>query len=193
MRTYNTNRGRKSGFTLIELLIVVGIISLLIVVLAAALLPWLGKSDERRAIAMIENFGGAISGGTHVLDEATFKRDAGTLSGRISSDPKTRSSQMLLFYLAPSRSTWETARFYKDRGYAPTLQPEQFQEQTREEGGGLPFVVDPWERPIWYNYDAVQSAHFLYSSGADGIAGNDDDLIYDGRKNKVVKREDLGG
>ena len=68
-----------------------------------------------------------------------FKKDVGKGSARISTDEKTALSQMMLFYLAPSRSVWESSELYKGQNYNPKLQPEEFAEFTIDEGGQMPY------------------------------------------------------
>jgi len=183
-------RASKSGFTLIELLIVVGIISILIVVLAIAVLPWLGKSDEKASRNLLQTIGPVMAGREVPPMLATFKKDAGKRSGQIAGDEDKASSQMMLFYSAPSRSSWDGSALYKDRNYEPDLQPENFVEFTREDSG-LPYLVDAWDHVIWYKYNNDLKAGFVYSRGADNEKGNDDDLIYDPRDNKVKNRDEM--
>jgi len=187
----NNMRANRQGFTLIELLIVVGIISLLIVVLAVAILPWLSKSEESATRTLLQQIGPVITGEKNPPTIKKFKKDAGQLSSRISSDEKLASSQMMLFYAAPTRSTWEGSDLYKDQNYAPLLQPEDLAKFTREEGGRLPHLVDAWEKPIWYKFDNNLKLGFVYSSGPDAMPGTPDDLIFDSRNNKVKSREEM--
>lgn len=182
---------RRAGFTLIELMIVIGIIAVLVVVLAVAVLPALSKSDESATRTMLQDIGAQICGQQVVPTVAKFRKDASDLSGRIASDDKMASSQMMLFYTAPDRSTWDSAKYYKGQNYNPKQQPEQYLKFTREQGGGLPFLVDAWENPIWYEYDKTVKAGFVLSRGKDGEWNTTDDLIYDSRNTKVVKREEL--
>jgi prepilin-type N-terminal cleavage/methylation domain-containing protein len=185
----NTRKG-KTGFTLIELLIVVGIISVLIVVLAIAVLPWLSKSDEKASRTILSQIGSAMSGGKVVPTLAKFKKDAGSLSGKISADEKKASSQMMLFYMAPSRSTWEASTLYKGRNYEPTLTPEDFAEFTRDEGG-LPYLVDAWDQVIWLEYHKELNGVAIYSAGEDMLPKTPDDLIFDPRDVKVKTRAEM--
>lgn len=179
----------RAGFTLIELMIVVGIIAILVVVLAVAVLPALSKNDEKATISLLQNIGPEICGRKVPPTMTKFKKDAGSLSGRISGDEKIASSQMMLFYVAPSRSIWDGAKYYKDQSYNPTQQPESFAKFTRETGGGLPYLVDAWEMPIFYEYDKNAKTSFVFSNGEDTLWNTPDDLIFDVRNNQVIKRE----
>ncbi|MBZ0135149.1 MAG: type II secretion system GspH family protein [Planctomycetes bacterium] len=187
----NMQRVHNKGFTLIELLIVVGIISLLLVVLAVAVLPALSKGDEKASISLLQQVGPEMTSRTPAPTLKQFKKDAGSLAGRISSDEKIATSQMMLFYLAPSRSTWDGAKYYEGQNYAPKHQPEEFQEFTREEGGKLPHLVDAWDNPIWYEYDTRTKSGYVFSSGKDGAVGTPDDFIFDSRNNSVKMREQV--
>lgn len=183
-------RTLNKGFTLIELLIVVGIISLLLVVLAVAVLPALSQGDEKATKSLLQQVGPEFTAKTPAPTLKQFRKDAGEASGRISSVEKIAWGQAMLFYLAPSRSTWDGSTLYKGQNYAPKHQPEEFSEFTREEGGKLPHLVDAWENPIWYDYNAKTKTGYVMSSGEDGLPGTPDDFIYDPRNNKVVKAED---
>lgn len=179
------NRASRSGFTLIELLIVVGIISVLIVVLAIAVLPWLGKSEEKATRTILSQIGTAMSDKKVIPTIVKFKKDAGQLSGKIDGNERKASSQMMLFYMAPSRSTWDGSAIYKGRNYEPVLAPEQFAEFTREDGGRLPYLVDSWDNVIWYEYDKDLKGGAIFSAGEDGMPNNDDDLVFDPRDSNV--------
>ena len=97
-----TNRNNK-GFTLIELMIVVGIIAVLVAVLAVAILPWLNKAKPRATKALLQNIGNAISGEKVAWTEKSFRADAGGLAASASSDDKKKSSQIMVFYLCPTK------------------------------------------------------------------------------------------
>jgi prepilin-type N-terminal cleavage/methylation domain-containing protein len=190
LRLNASTRNQKTGFTLIELLIVVGIIAVLIVVLAIAVLPWLSKSDEKATRTILSQIGSAMSGGKVVPTIAKFKKDAGQLSGKISGEEDKASSQMMLFYMAPSRSTWEGSALYKGRNYEPTLTPEDFAEFTREDSGKLPYLVDAWDKVIWYDYDKAVGG-MIWSAGEDMQKRTPDDLVFDPRDAKVKKRDEI--
>lgn len=182
-------RTLKKGFTLIELLIVVGIISLLLVVLAVAVLPALSKGDEQATTSLLQQVGPEFSARTPAPTLKQFRKDAGSSASRISGNDKIAWGQAMLFYLAPSRSTWDSADYYKGQNYAPKHQPEEFAEFTREEGGMFPYLVDAWDKPIWYKYNAKSKSGYVMSSGEDGLPGTPDDFIFDARNNKVVKAD----
>ena len=184
-------RTLNKGFTLIELLIVVGIISLLLVVLAVAVLPALTKGDEKATVSLLQQVGPEFTSKTPAPTMKQFKRDAGDASSRISSDPKIAWGQAMLFYLAPSRSTWDSSDLYEGQNYNPKHQPEEFAEFTREEGGQLPYLVDAWGNPIWYDYNAKTKSGYVMSKGEDGLPDTPDDFIFDSRNNKVVKAENV--
>jgi len=184
-------RTLQKGFTLIELLIVVGIISLLLVVLAVAVLPALSQGDEKATVSLLQQVGPEITSRTPAPTIKQFKRDVGSGSARISSDEKTALSQMMLFYLAPSRSVWESSELYKGQNYNPKLQPEEFAEFTIDEGGQMPYLVDAWEKPIWFEYDSRTKSGYVFSRGPDNLENTPDDFIFDSRNAKVVKREDI--
>ncbi|MCA8915592.1 MAG: type II secretion system protein [Planctomycetes bacterium] len=185
-------RNSRRGFTLIELLIVVGIISILIVVLFVAILPWLKKSEDKASRTLLQQIGGALSADKVSLSIKKFKKDAGSnLSGRIAADEDLASSQMMLFYAAPTREVWDQSTLYKDRNYAPKLQPQEFTKFTRDEGGKLPYLVDAWETPLKYKYEKIFDGGIIISAGADKMFGNPDDLIYDPRNNTVKTREEM--
>ena len=184
-------RNQKRGFTLIELLIVVGIISLLVVVLFVAVFPWLGKSKVSATTSLLQQIGGTLSADKLSLNVNKFKKDAGSLSKDISNDEKTASSQMMMFYTAPTREVWDQSSLYKDRNYAPKLQPQEFTKFSRDDAGKLPYLVDAWETPIWYKYEKVFNGGVIYSAGEDTVPGNADDLIYDPRNDRVKLREEL--
>ena len=182
-------RTRKTGFTLIELLIVVGIISVLIVVLAIAVLPWLSKSDEKASRTILQQLGSAMDQGKVVPTIAKFKKDAGQLAGKISQDQNKASSQMMLFYLAPNRATWEASNLYKGRDYAPILTPEDFAEFTRDDNG-LPYLVDAWDNVISYQHEKGAGG-LIWSWGEDKQWKTPDDLVFDPRDSKVHTREEI--
>jgi prepilin-type N-terminal cleavage/methylation domain-containing protein len=186
----NYNHKRRAGFTLIELMIVVGIIVVLMAVLAIAIMPWLRKSDEKATRTLLLNIGPQITGGKVAPSIKKFKKDAGSLSSKISSDKKFASSQMMLFYTAPTRETWDSAKCYKDQNYNPPQQPQQYAEFTQTDKG-LPYLVDAWGTCIWYEYDKTVKAGFVFSEGEDMQWNTPDDLIYDSRNNKVSRRDEL--
>jgi prepilin-type N-terminal cleavage/methylation domain-containing protein len=181
----------RSGFTLIELLIVVGIISLLVLVLTVAVMPRLLQNQVRTTEALLQRIGGPATETRVVFTVERFQADAGEIAGWISRDEKIRSSQMLTFYLAPSREVWERSSFYRGE-HDPKLPPDTLSEfMVRGGEREMPYIVDPWGNPIWYVHDAGLNAVFLVSAGPDGIWSNDDDLIYDSRNNRVAMRRDL--
>ena len=72
-------RNSRRGFTLIELLIVVGIISILIVVLFVAILPWLKKSEDKASRTLLQQIGGALSADKVSLSIGVYFDNAGRL------------------------------------------------------------------------------------------------------------------
>jgi prepilin-type N-terminal cleavage/methylation domain-containing protein len=189
MQAFKRNSSRK-GFTLIEVLIVVGIIALLVMVLAIAILPMVAQSDERRTRTLLQTIAPVAEG--HTLPNLeTFRRDAGNLADRISSDNDIAHSQMMLFYLAPSNEVWQGSRLYAGQNYNPQFRPEEFSEYTRTDTGKLPYLVDAWDRPLRWQYDTAVSALFISSAGPDGEFGTNDDLVLDTRMNEVRTLEEL--
>jgi prepilin-type N-terminal cleavage/methylation domain-containing protein len=192
MKIHSNIRNRRSGFTLIELLIVVGIIAVLVVVLAVAILPWIAKSDVNATKSLLQQVGPVITGDTKVRPTLKkFREDAGDLSGRIHANEDIASSQMILFYIAPSRSVWDQSELYGGTNYKPKVSPDDVAEFTREEGGKLPYLIDPWGNPIQYVYDKKMKSAFVYSNGADGQWKTPDDIIYMASSNEVKLREEM--
>lgn len=179
----------KRGFTLIELLIVIGIISVLVAVLAIALLPWLNKAKPRATTTLLKNIGDAVGGERVSFSEVQFKKDAGPVAGQASTDEKKRSSQILVFYLCPSKDVWDKAPGYKGRSYEPKLLPEQYKDalDTSEK---LPFFKDAWDRTLWYKIDK-SGRFYVWSAGADGQWETNDDLVYDSANSAVKEYGDL--
>jgi prepilin-type N-terminal cleavage/methylation domain-containing protein len=193
MNRQNTGdrRTKARGFTLIELLIVVGIISLLLVVLAVAVLPALAKGDENATKALLQQVGPAFTGRTPMPTIDRFKRDAGQLSTRISGNERVAYAQMMLFYMAPTRETWDGSNLYKNSNYAPKVDPKEFAEFTRQEGGQLPYLVDAWDEPLRYMYDTQTKTEYVWSHGPDKMDRTEDDLIFNGSSAQVVVRGDV--
>jgi prepilin-type N-terminal cleavage/methylation domain-containing protein len=186
-----THRLHRRGFTLIELLIVVGIIVVLLVVLAVAILPKLITAKENNTKTLLNNAYSGLPLSVGALTPAKFRSDAGTLSRKIHPDDKIESSQMLLFYLAPSRPTWDGSKLYAGRNYDPPNTPETFAEFTMEEADRLPWLVDAWGKELWYRLDRGANVAYLQSAGQDSIWDNEDDLIYDPRSGTVKNRSDM--
>ncbi len=187
-RTHRTNR---RGFTLIELLIVVGIIVVLLVVLAVAILPKLLAAKENNTKTLLSNAYSGLPLGVGTLTPDKFRSDAGNLSRKIHQDEKIQSSQMLLFYLAPSRETWDSSKLYAGRNYDPPNTPETFAEFTVTESDRLPWLADAWGKELWYRLDRGAGVAYLQSAGQDSIWDNDDDLVYDPRSGSVKSRAEL--
>ena len=178
------------GFTLIELLIVIGIIAVLVAVLAVALLPWLNKSKPRATKTLLKNIGDAVAGERVSYSEPQFKKDAGPLASSASTDEKKRSSQILVFYLCPTKDIWDKAPTYKSRSYDPKLPPEQYKDMLDTTSEKLPFFKDAWDRTLWYKIDK-SGRFYLWSAGADGQWDNDDDLVYDSANSSVKEYAEL--
>jgi prepilin-type N-terminal cleavage/methylation domain-containing protein len=178
------------GFTLIELLIVIGIIAVLVVVLAFAVFPFIARSDVSATKTMLTNVGTGLPANPKVLDLKQFRTHAGpTLGSKIDPDPRKASSQMLLFYLAPSQEVWRDAKLYERQSYNPPNQPESFAEFT--DGTGLPWLVDRWNTPLWYDYDPTVKAGYIMSAGPDKIWKTEDDLIFDPKSESVKERREM--
>ena len=187
----NMRRAGAAGFTLIELMIVIAIIATLVAVLALAIIPWLSKSEEQATRSLLSTTGAAVSQQKSGLDMAKFRKDAGTLSGQIDSDPKLASSQMMVFYAAPSAAVWQEAPLYKGRQHAPEIAPEQVQDNLRGDSNGLQHFVDNWETPLWYRWDKATKSAVIQSAGPDREWETDDDLVYMGSSGSVKTREEL--
>ena len=178
------------GFTLIELMIVVGIIVILVAVLAVAILPYLKRIKPKKTQALLQTVGGAVVNKT--FREKTFRRDVGSLSGQISSDAKIRSSQMLAFYLCPSRRAWDQSRLYAGQVYDPELDADSLRNADSLVGDGdLLQLVDAWGNPIWYHFDKKRKTLLIESRGEDEKWNTDDDIIYDARVEQTVMRENF--
>jgi prepilin-type N-terminal cleavage/methylation domain-containing protein len=184
-------KNRRKGFTLIELLIVVGIIVLLVSVLAVAIMPLMGQGDVRRTRSLLQSIAPIADSGRTLPTLETFRRDAGDLSRQISNDNDIAHSQMILFYLAPSRDVWDGSRLYRGRNYDPLFQPEQFSDSTVNSPNLMPYLVDAWETPLRWQYDRNVQALFIMSAGPDKAFGNNDDLVLDTRSNEVTTLEAL--
>jgi prepilin-type N-terminal cleavage/methylation domain-containing protein len=185
-----TDRNTRRGFTLIELLIVVGIIVVLLVVLAITILPKLMAAKENNTRTLLTNvYGGISTQGT--LRQEKFRRDAGNLSRKIESDEKISSSQMLLFYLAPSREVWDGSKLYAGQNYNPPNTQETYAEFLREETDKLPWLVDAWGTTIWYQEDRQAGVAYIRSAGPDGVWDNDDDLIFDPKSETIKLRSEM--
>lgn len=187
----NVRRAGASGFTLIELMIVIAIIAVLVAVLALAILPWLGKSEEQATRGLLSTTGAAISMHKGGLDVAKFRKDAGPLASQIDSDAKLASSQMMAFYSSPSLAVWESAPLYKGRAHSPEIAPEQVQDNLRGDAGGLQHFVDNWETPLWYRWDKATKSAVIQSAGPDREWETEDDLVYMGSSGSVKTREEL--
>lgn len=180
------------GFTLIELLIVIGIISVLVVVLALAILPWLSKSDENNTKTILQTINSTIGGHKGTLTIEQFKKDAGQLAMKIDSNDDVAHAQMLLFYIAPSREVWEQSAKYGGTNWNPPVQPETISEFIyKDDASRLPHLVDAWGKPIVFSYDRPSKTSFVYSFGPDMTKGNDDDLMMIVGETTVKTREEL--
>lgn len=184
-----TNRNNK-GFTLIELMIVVGIIAVLVAVLAVAILPWLNKAKPRATKALLQNIGNAISGEKIAWTEKSFRADAGGLAASASSDDKKKSSQIMVFYLCPTKEVWDQAPTYKGKAYQPKLPLEQFKDSLKDDAGKIQYFVDAWDRPLWYKIEKSGSL-LIMSAGEDGNWETGDDLIFESRTNSVKERSEF--
>jgi prepilin-type N-terminal cleavage/methylation domain-containing protein len=183
----NTMRNRR-GFTLIELMIVIGIIAVLVAVLALAVLPWLSKSAENSTRSLLNSVGGMLADEKNVLTLEKFRKDAGqNLSGQIHSDPKKASAQLILFYYAPAKDTWDKSAYFKGQGYNPRVEPKQWAEFTKTDSTApdLPFLTDGWNNEVYYYYDKAAKIVIVRSWGKDGQPDTDDDLAFDGGSNQV--------
>jgi prepilin-type N-terminal cleavage/methylation domain-containing protein len=185
------HRTNRRGFTLIELLIVIGIISLLVVVLAVAVLPFIGRSEENRTRALLQTIQANIGAQRVAMDESAFRRDAGDLAGQIHSDDKIRSSQMLLFYFAPTREIWDGSNLYSGRNYDPAIAPETFAEFTEREQRRMPWIVDSWGTTLWYRWDATAQVAYVMSAGPDREWESPDDLILDVNSGQIRTRAEM--
>ncbi|MCQ3950843.1 MAG: prepilin-type N-terminal cleavage/methylation domain-containing protein [Planctomycetaceae bacterium] len=180
------------GFTLIELMIVIGIVAVLVAVLAVAILPWIQKAKPRATKALLQNVGNALAGEKVTPNETSFRKDAGALAATLSNDDKMKSSQILVFYLCPTKEVWDQAPAYKGKSYSPKQDPQQFKDSMRGDAGKLQYFVDAWDRPVWFRIE--KSGAFLISSaGDDGQWDTDDDLIFDSRNNSVRERAEILG
>lgn len=180
----------EKGFTLIELLIVVGIIAVLVAVLGIALLPWIAKAKPRATKALLKNIGDAVAGERVAFSETQFKKDAGALATNLASDEKTRSSQILVFYLCPTKEVWDKAPGYKGRSYDPKFPPEQYKDSLDTTAQKMPFFKDAWDRPLWYRIDK-SGRFYLWSAGDDGQWENADDWVYDSANSTVKEFSEL--
>lgn len=185
------NRG---GFTLIELLVVIGIIAVLVVVVMVALLPALLQSKHQATKSLLNTMGGALAGMRTLPNKTQFNKDAGqSLANTL--DWKARekgSSQLIVFYLCPSRDVWNEAPLYKNRDYQPTLDPAQYKDMLlSDDSSRLQYMADAWGTPLWYVVDKM--GFFLISAGEDMKFDTKDDWIYDSQSNNVAKREDMAG
>ena len=186
----NVNRNTRRGFTLIELLIVVGIIVVLLVVLAITILPKMMAAKENNTRTLLTNIYGGIST-MGILRQDKFRRDAGNLSRKIESDEKISSSQMVLFYLAPSRETWDGSKLYAGQNYNPPNTQEMYAEFLMEDVDKLPWLVDAWDTPIWYQEDRQAGVAYIRSAGQDGVWDTEDDLIFDPKSESIKLRADM--
>ena len=180
------------GFTLIELMIVIGIIAVLVVVLAIAILPWLSKSDENNTKTLLQSVHAAVSGNKSVLTIEKFKKDAGSMAVKIDSNDDIALAQMLLFYIAPSKEVWDNSALYKGTTYNPTNRSEEFAEFTNSDNASrLPYLVDAWGNPLVYSYDKVAKNVYIYSRGPDGKEKTDDDVILDTSSGTIKLRSEF--
>lgn len=185
------NMRAKRGFTLIELLIVIGIIGVLVIVLAVAIFPAISKSAENNTKLLLQNVHTSLSSGRGELSMERFQRDAGSLANRIHSDDKKASSQMLLFYIAPTPEIWQNSQLYAGTNYNPQTQPEALSEFTHIEPNRLPWLKDAWGNELWYHYDRASDTPYIMSAGPDGIWENADDLVLDTRSGQIQSRADM--
>ncbi len=188
MQTMRYRKQANRGFTLIELLIVIGIIAVMVAVLALAVLPWLSKSEEKATTSIMQQVGGLLNDTKTGYSVQKFRKDAGKLSGKI--NDKVASAQLLVFYFAPSKEVWDTADYYKNQNYAPKVQPSDWQSFIKQDGDQLPYLCDAWGTALEYTYDKTANAVVVKSAGEDTKFGTDDDFIFDGRNNKVIKVSD---
>lgn len=180
------------GFTLIELLIVIGIISVLVVVLALAILPWLSKSDENNTKTLLTTVNSTIGGHKGALTLEQFKKDAGQLAMKIDSQDEIAYAQMLLFYTAPSREVWEQSAKYGGTNWNPPVQPETLGEFINKDNASrLPHLVDAWGKPVVFSYDRASKTAYIYSFGPDMEKNTDDDLMMIVGETTVKTRAEL--
>lgn len=183
------HRSNNRGFTLIELMIVIGIIAVLVAVLALAVLPYLSRAAENTTRSTLNSVGGLLANETNPPTLEKFRRDAGPLAGQISSDEKEASAQLMVFYYAPSAAAWNSSNLYKGRSYDPQVPPERWAEFTHQYSGGsdMPYLADGWDTPYWYYYDAKAKTVLVRSAGPDKEWDTEDDLVYVGTKQQVLK------
>ncbi|MCC6574087.1 MAG: prepilin-type N-terminal cleavage/methylation domain-containing protein [Planctomycetes bacterium] len=180
---------RNSGFTLIELMVVVGIIAVLVTVIMVALLPALMKSRENATRTLLTSLGSLVGGMQVKPNKKQFDKDAGaTLSAQLDSNREKATSQLLLFYVCPSRDVWAEAPLYKSRDYQPQLDPAQYKDLIMDGGGKLQYFADAWGTSLWYGLDKTGEL-YLISAGEDMTFETPDDLIYDGKADQVWKRD----
>lgn len=184
------NLRKNQGFTLIELLVVVAIIAVLVVVIMVALWPALTRSRAEATKTLLTNMGTALANMRPLPNKTQFTKDAGPLAGSLDTSEAKASSQLLVFYLLPSRDVWQEAPLYKGRDYQPQFDPAQYKDQLFDSGGKIQFLADGWGTPVWYTIDR-QGAFYLISAGEDMKFDTPDDFIYDSKSNTVDKRENL--
>lgn len=184
-------RKTNQGFTLIELMIVIGIIVVLMAVLAVAIFPMISRSNENGTKALLQQIGGAMNSKKGAYSVKKFQKDIGSLSKALESDPKKRSSQMMLFYVAPTERAWNESKLYKGKNYAPEIDPVNLKESIMNEESALPYLADAWGTTLWYKYDKGAKTMLILSAGEDRAWDTEDDLVYDGRSDSVKFMEEI--
>lgn len=177
----NQSRTIRRGFTLIELLIVVGIIIVLVAVLALAIIPWLSKADTNATKSIMDNVGTLLEAQRNTLSVSQMQRDAGPFSGQISHDAKIASSQLLVFYFAPSQKVRESAPVYRGGvGVGSSVDAKDWAKFLMNESGAedMPYLVDSWGTTYWYTFEKASGKTILRSAGEDLKWDTDDDLAH---------------
>ena len=136
------------------------------------------------------NFGGVLSGMKTLPNKVQFAKDAGSLANGLDRSEQKASSQILVFYFCPSSEVWDTAPLYKNKDYAPQVDPAQYKDLLQKPESGLQYMADAWGTEIWYMVDRT-GQFYLISAGEDTKFNTDDDFIYDGGSNSISKRESL--
>ena len=181
---------RRRAFTLVELLVVMSVIAILMSLLVPTLHAIRKQVNEARCEGMIQGLGMAIE--AYKQRHYVYPPDSHTSLSYV--------SEALAYYLsgasiaygpgsAPSGYPWYHIIFKDPSGSGRRASHilYQFKDDMLQDvasKNGVPAIIDPWQRPLFYNSAGGANGNpnhnvqgfDLVSAGPDGSLGNDDDI-----------------
>jgi prepilin-type N-terminal cleavage/methylation domain-containing protein len=180
---------RRRAFTLIELLVVMSVIAILMSLLVPTLHAIRRQVNEARCEGMIQGLSMAIE--AYKQRYYVYPPDSHTELSYV--------SEALIYYLSGASIAWSDPKpsgypwghvVFKDNGGSGRKASHIFYQfkddilQDIDTKNGVPAIIDPWLRPLFYNAPGGANANpnhnvqgfDLVSAGVDGNLGTDDDL-----------------